>query len=284
MIRQIRNAVTAARHPTVAFDYLRWKAGEATGSPLLVRGAFNTTLQTSSFADYRSTRAFVPKPAEQAMIRRLSNAHPLFIDVGANFGVWTLALAAAHRLATVYAFEPTSTVFQTMRENVERNGLSNVRLQQLAVSSSNGTSTLRVANKMSIFNRLSLPAEGAESVSKVENRFTDAHVEEVQTVTLDDFCAQHNIDRIGFLKVDVEGAEPLVLRGAKGLLGRRAVESIWIEVDPENLAAMGESLDSMAGLMADAGYAFHFLKSDGSLSPAVDIRRERELNMVARPA
>jgi hypothetical protein len=104
---------------------------------------------------------------------------------------------------------------------------------------------------------------------------------------LDDFCRDQGIDRIGFLKIDVEGADVCVLRGARDLLRRQAIELMLIEVDPDNLRESGDSLEDLASLIAEKGYAFHFLQTDGSLGPPVDIRLHarsgHSFDIVARP-
>ena len=100
---------------------------------------------------------------------------------------------------------------------------------------------------------------------------------------LDDFCKDRCLERIGFLKVDVEGAEVCVMKGAENLLRNRAVELIWIEVEPDNFCEMGDSIDDLAYIMKNVGYTFHLLQPNGSSGPPVDIRRERSPNMIAKP-
>src|SRR5262245_34207040 len=120
------NALTAVRHPTVGWDYARWRLGQVLDRPLLVTGAFGTRLEASSYAGLVGTRGFVPRPSEVAMIRALDSKSPVFIDVGANVGAWTVALAAAHPAARIYSFEPTPGEFDVLRGNIARNHQRNV--------------------------------------------------------------------------------------------------------------------------------------------------------------
>ena len=278
----LANAVTAARHPSIGMDYLHWKLGGMVGRPRLVWGAFGTRLRTSTFADFRSTCGFVPRAGAAEMIRKLSVNHPVFIDVGANFGVWTLALAAAHPNADVYCLEPTPNTFAVLCDNIALNGFRNVTPLQLAASDSVGVFSYQVTEKTSQYNRLAPFKPSAVDLER--GRFNRARTIEVKTIRLDDFCRDRNIDKIGFLKIDVEGAEVSVLRGAENLLRGRAIDLICIEVDPENLREMGDSLEDLASLVRDTGYTFHFLKSDGDLSPAVDVRSQHYIKMLVRPA
>jgi len=215
------------------------------------------------------------------MIASLSSNYPVFIDVGANFGVWTTALAAAHRNAHVYCIEPTPDVFGVLQSNIALNGLQNVTAEQLAISDSDGSASFQVINKCSIFNRLAPRKKSAQDLHR--ERFTDPRTIDVRIVQLDDFCTDRGIERIGFLKVDVEGAEVCVIKGAENLLRKGAIDLMWIEVEPDNLCEMGDSIDDLADAMNDVGYTFHLLQPDGSASPAVDIRRNWAPNMIAKP-
>jgi FkbM family methyltransferase len=277
----LRNAITATRHPNIAVEYARWRIGSVIGRPPLVKGAFDTQLHASSFADFRSTRGFVPSSSEAKMILRLSSNCPLFIDIGANVGVWTLALAAAHLEAHVYCLEPTPGIFSVLQNNIALNRLQNVTSEQLAISNSDGFLSFEITKKNSIYNRLAPSKKSAEDLHR--GRFTNSRTIKVRSIRLDDFCRARCIHRIGFLKIDVEGAEVSVLKGAENLLRTRAVDLIWLEVEPDNLREMGDSVDDLAAVMKNVGYTFHFLRADGSPSPPVDIRYQRAPNMIAKP-
>jgi len=280
-----RNAVTASRNPTIGFDYLQWRIGTITGRQSTVNSAFGTRLRAPTFAGLRATRGFVPRTAEVEMIRSLSSKYPLFMVIGANFGVWVAALAAAHPTAHVYCFEPTPDTFTALCDNIALNGLRNVTPLQLAVSDSAGILPFQITENASNLNRLAPIKPPAEDLHR--GRFIGARTAEVRSVVLDDFCRDGGIDRIGFLKIDVEGADLCVLRGARDLLRRRAIELMLIEVDPDNLQELGDSFEELVSVVTDAGYAFHFLQTDGSLGPAVDIRGHarsgHSFDIVAKP-
>ena len=278
----VANALTAVRHPTVGWDYARWRLGEVLDWPLLVKGAFGTQLETSSYAGFSATRCFIPRPCEVAMLRALASHAPLFLDVGANVGVWTVSLAAAHPAAQIYAFEPTPGECDVLRRNLARNRLHNVTPVPMAVSAAAGQLAFQVTpTNRSIFNRLLPTKDTAQDLNR--GRFTTARTIQVPSVRLDEFCQERHIPRIGFLKIDVEGGEVAVLHGAHHLLQRHAVEMIYMEVDPDNLIEMGESIDSLAACVGEAGYRFHELQPDGSPGPPVEIRERRSLNLMALP-
>ena len=281
VMRFLSNVLTATRHPSIGLGYARWSIGKFIGCPSMVVGACGTRLETSSYTEFVSTRALVPGASEAKMIRNLSSNYPLFIDIGANVGVWAVALAAAHPKAHVYCFEPTPNSFSMLRHNVALNRLQNVTATQIAVSDSAGVLPFQVTENMSIFNRLAPSKESAEDMHR--GRFTNARTIDVESICLDDFCKDRRIDRIGFLKIDVEGAEVCVLRGAEQLLRNRAIDLIFIEVDPDNLRELGDSIDDLASVVRNKRYTFHMLRPDGSPGQPVNIRYQRSLNMMAKP-
>ena len=281
-MRFLRNAITAARDPAIGVEYARWRIGSALGRPPLVDNLFDTRLAASTFAEFRATRGFVPSAPEAEMIRRVAAGHPVFFDIGANVGVWTVALAAAHPKAHVYSFEPAPATFRTLCKNVALNRLANVSAAQVAVSDATGVLAFQITRNRSFFNRLAPRKATAEELGR--GRFTEAHTVDVKSIRLDEFCESQGISRIGFLKIDCEGAEPSILKGAERLLRRRAIDLIWMEVDPENLREMGDSLDTLDALMKEIGYTIHLLRPDGLPGPPVDVRRQTSDHMVAIPA
>jgi FkbM family methyltransferase len=153
-------------------------------------------------------------------VRCLPDAGAVVFDVGARVGVWSRALLAraGSKVGRIYAFEPASPHRAALAE-LPADVVEHVAM---AVSATNGHATLF--------------ADGAGSVLASLHRrrlghFGLAHVaqEEVSTVTLDAFCGQRGIERIDFLKMDIEGHELEALRGAERLLRERRIEALSFE-------------------------------------------------------
>ncbi|HET7231340.1 MAG TPA: FkbM family methyltransferase [Longimicrobium sp.] len=146
------------------------------------------------------------------------------LDVGANVGAYTLLLGAWVRPGgRVYAFEPAPEAFGGLSRHVALNGLGGVVTPvRAAVSARTGTATLAV-DGLSGANRLDASAAG----------------ERVETVTLDDFCRREGI-RPTFIKIDVEGAELDVLRGARETIrqGGHGL-ALFVEMHPTIWGEMG---------------------------------------------
>lgn len=141
----------------------------------------------------------------------VKNARPDWVafDVGMNFGYFTCLLASCCQ--EVHGFEPVGWLATRARANVELNGFTNVTINELALSDRTGTA------------QLNLPAEtdcnwGTSSL--VHRSSSPTATAEVTLDTLDSYFAARGLTRLDFIKVDVEGAENLVMHGGKKTLER----------------------------------------------------------------
>jgi len=132
-----------------------------------------------------------------------------FIDVGANIGV--LTISAARRvggLGRVLAIEPSPSVFPYLERNIALNGLANVVTARVAVSDSNRDNVPFYQAPVDHFGMGALaPQFYSESCP-------------VMTRTLDHLVESQQLDHVSVLKIDVEGHEAAVFRGARKLLAR----------------------------------------------------------------
>lgn len=126
----------------------------------------------------------------------------VFVDIGANTGIYTLK-AAKHfdNSGVVLAIEPFPEVLATLHRSVQANDFTNVRLRNLGVGARTEVRTLWMN---------SAKPHSFSLVDKVE----DARGLSVLTVSLDDLCRWEKLDRLDYLKIDAEGAEQEILSGA----------------------------------------------------------------------
>ncbi len=135
------------------------------------------------------------------------NAGSVFVDVGANIGVFTLP--AARKVGSdgcVLAIEPSPAVFPYLKGNVALNGLSNVLLERCVAFDHDADQVAFYEAPVEYFGMGSLASQ-----------FHD-HPISVRARTLDHILSERRIRRVDLLKVDVEGFEAAVFRGAKQLL------------------------------------------------------------------
>jgi FkbM family methyltransferase len=185
---------------------------------------------------------------EDARIARLiCGALPpdgVFLDVGANVGIHTLA--AARRLApgrgAVLAFEPHPANYRALVRNVALNGYGQVTAENLGLSDAHAVLT-----------GASSPDGGNWSLAS-----EGAYCFEVRLVPLDDYLQDHPVSGMNVVKIDVEGAEVQVLRGARRTFARFR-PLIVFEVCSRWLGRMKTSKEELFDELHAQGYAVHAL-------------------------
>ena len=175
-----------------------------------------------------------------SVIDRLVRPGDTFIDAGANIGMITLhAAARVGPRGRIFCFEPNPEARNRLREHVSMNGLNNVTVLEKALGEVPTTATLTMAKAHTGTGTLrSLP--------------TALRTYRVQVARLDDWAGEITEGRI-FLKVDTEGYDFNVLKGARRLLDRPDV-SVFAEINHRWLQELGQSADEMLAYMKTLGY------------------------------
>lgn len=179
---------------------------------------------------------------EGRMLRRLLAAirdGDTFFDIGANIGTVTLPVAVAGA-AECLAFEPEPANAARLAENAELNGLANVTVIEAAMWSEPGEVRLRAAGPV-----------GTGTASAFAHGDGMALV---PAVTVDSFAGGGRAAP-GVIKIDVEGAELEVLRGAEAALASGRVRDLFVETHPVALARRGESEAGLVSMLETHGYA-----------------------------
>ena len=167
------------------------------------------------------------EPGLLRLFRSLIQPGMVVVDVGAHIGTYTLEAArllAGH--GKVYSFEPTPRIFAILRDNIQVNGFLEaglVVLDQAAVTDSEGVATLGVYPEDSGHNTLF----AEDCPAKVE----------VRTTALDEALAAET--QVDLVKIDAEGAEPLILRGMKRIISHNFGIQILMEFAPGHLGRAG---------------------------------------------
>jgi FkbM family methyltransferase len=159
------------------------------------------------------------------------------MDVGANWGLYSLLISrAVGPSGKVYAFEPVPEIFARLKEHIALNNATNVIPVPIALSDEKGTA------KMSV----------KEGESSLFRRVSDEFVE-VQVERLDDFVEREKIERVDAIKIDVEGAELKVIRGADKTI-RRDKPILMVEIQAATLQAAGTTPEELFETIVSYGY------------------------------
>jgi FkbM family methyltransferase len=195
-----------------------------------------------SVFEWNALRGLPCESATTALFHQVLRPGMVVFDVGANVGYYSmLAARALGATGHVHSFEATPIVANRIRENLAINGLDNVTVNNLAVCDRVGTVEFRVQPDDSEGNSLVHYEAGWETVR-------------VPATTLDEYTTEHKISHVNLIKIDVEGAEGMVLAGASGLLSGDECPVLIIESNPATLEAAGHSPQGIRNLLASHDY------------------------------
>lgn len=183
------------------------------------------------------------EPNETALVRALLRPGDGFLDVGANIGWFTLTAAqVVGPEGRVIAVEATPPTFDRLRGNIALNSLSNITLHGCAVSDVPGEvwiGQLHGANRGMNSMRAAKAEAGGEGWS-------------VPAVTLDGLLA--DAGPIHLVKMDIEGAEALALRGFRQRLSAPDAPDVLVELTPAYLGELGTGPEEILSLFAETGH------------------------------
>jgi FkbM family methyltransferase len=185
------------------------------------------------------------------------------VDVGAHYGVYTVALAsiAEH----VHAVEPSTHALAVLQRNVELNRLGNVTIHPCALGATEGHAPLFTHEDRS---RASLNQFSTEQT----------HGESVPVRRLDDLI----VGRVDLIKIDIEGYELPALEGATRILADQRPRVLF-EFLPDAARRGGYDPHGVWDLLARLGYRFEQLTPDGVQESISDPEASTSLNVLALP-
>lgn len=166
--------------------------------------------------DRTQALAYLTRRYSEDLIQEIVSRLPaggVFFDVGSNVGLVTFQVAQRRPDARIVAFEANPAAVAGWRRNRRLSASDQVAVEPAAVSDSVGVVTVHAPSIDLGAGRVQATGDG----------------EPVPATALDAYCDAHGIDRIDVLKVDVEGSEPDVLEGSRGLLTSGRIRALIIE-------------------------------------------------------
>jgi len=192
----------------------------------------------------------------------LASSANVTFDIGANIGIFSLLAGHANPRGRVHAFEPDERAFRRLVRHVELNGLSNVECHCTAVADVDGDVTLHAATAARSEEAVAVSAQTSVSRRHVEAEGARVeHIDERRTaaVTIDRFIDAHDIATVDLVKLDVEGAEPLVLAGMIETIRRHRPDIVCEVLDTE----AGRAVEAV---LAPCGYSWSQLTWAGPVA------------------
>jgi FkbM family methyltransferase len=214
-----------------------------------VAGGRLRLLSNSDLLLQRSLSFHTKEPETNAWIGGMP-ADGVFYDVGANVGVFTLL--AATRARKVYAFEPVALNYAVLTRNLMLNSLDSKAVAYcLAIGEKTSFDTMRLGSGVigaahHTFGR---------NVDACHQEFVPAFLQGALSMSLDDLVYSHGFECPTYLKIDVDGNEHLVIKGAARLLGDARLKSVLIELNKELAIDKGvvETIAAAGFRLAEAG-------------------------------
>ena len=176
------------------------------------------------------------------------------IDVGANIGRWSVAMLSAAQESgrscdlRMHVFEPSAYTFGCLAATLHG---QKVKLQRMAMSDGSGSSLLHVM----------APAAGTNSLHAPHGVSSGVLTEEVTTTTLSSYAEQAGLDQLALVKIDTEGHDLAVLRGARQLFAEQRISVAQFEYNHRWIYARSYLRDAFE-LLEPLGYRV------GKLTPA----------------
>lgn len=204
------------------------------------------------------------EPRLTRYLERIEAPEGLFLDIGANVGYYSLL--AARRFSRVIAFEPSPRAQRLLRANLARNGVTNVEVHEVAVGDSAGECVLVESASNNI------------GATRVVGESPERGGPRVALRPLLDFLDAESLPKVRFVKLDIEGAEPPVVRHLLPALESMSPDlEIAVEVTPSPDPEAQQAVVGMFQSLLDAGFRARRLAGAYDLADYLDRAASFEL-------
>ena len=208
---------------------------------------------------------------ETELVKEIVKPGAVVIDVGANIGYFTLLFShLAGEGGKVYAFEPDPKNHELLLKNLDVNKVGNTTAVKKALSNKTGKTKL-------FLDQLNL-GDMSMAAGNIDN---PAGFLEVETITLDEYLAGEQEKRVDFIKIDVQGAEALVIEGAEKTI-KTAKPKILLEFWPWGLRNLGSDPEALLRRIEGYGYTIkvldvqNFVLKTQSVSEIMRLQKNRK--------
>lgn len=201
---------------------------------------------------------------------KLIGRDSVVFDIGANIGYYTLIAAHKATHGSVHSFEPVHVNFQALEKNISLNNLSNVIANACGISN---------AHSMEKYYVSSIDNSGMSGMKPAEN--FSGLVETINTITVDDYVREHDLERLDFVKIDIEGNELNALMGMKNVL-QKFKPVIFIELVEKHLQKFDTNIAAVYNFLRSYEYAPYEIVSAGVFK-AIQVEKESDMMVFLPP-
>ncbi|WP_392534646.1 FkbM family methyltransferase [Nostoc sp. C117] len=188
-----------------------------------------------------------------------------FIDIGANVGIYTLLAASKIKSGSIYSFEALPKNYTRLKENLTLNQFRQVQPYAIAISDFTGNTALNLA-------------EG-DSMPFITSDVTKNTIT-VPTDTLDNLLPIEIISELTLVKMDIEGAELLAMKGAISLLKQQRPH-VWIMEINDAVKNFGYQKQDIVNLLQEYGYGLYTYNPVTNQVDAITLEQQQGNNILA---
>jgi FkbM family methyltransferase len=219
-----------------------------------------------AFRAWRRNLRWRKHEPETPYLADLLSGAPVCLHVGASDGRHSYVMTQVAPKATIYAIEPSAFSFEVLKTTVAWHRIADrVTPVHAAVGDKPGEMLLVTPRKLTgrMGRAYAFVAETPpEGKARPDLQDTGMELQPTPVITLDGFCAEHGLDHIDFIRMDIEGAELMALTGAAAILDRDRPH-VLLEIHPEMLAArFGGTAEQVVDLFTARGYRMFALNGD----------------------
>jgi FkbM family methyltransferase len=243
-------------------------------APLLLRLPFGVWWLPKGSALDRQLLSGGFESSEAKFVGRFLRSGMTVLDIGAHHGFYTLLSSKlVGPKGRVFAFEPSARERKRLARHVALNRCSNVQIEPIAIGSCRSQADLFLVDGAEDYcNSLRPPIVEAKT-----------HKIRVDVTSLDEFRSCAGIKTIDFVKIDVEGAELEVLKGARSVLTATPRPVMLVEVYDIRTGPWGYRAREIVSFLNQLGYRWFSLLADGTLQPVEPTLEVYDMNLVAIP-
>ncbi len=183
---------------------------------------------------------------ETDMVGLLIKENDTCIDVGANFGYYSVYMCQhVGSEGYVHAFEPLNHTWKILQDNIKLNELNNIKYNELALDETIGDK------------EIFLPDIGISGSFKLHNYDKTYKKFIINTTTLDSYVVENKIEKIDFIKADIEGAEFAMIKGAKQVL-EKFKPTLFLEIQEHSTVLFGYKPIDIMDYLLKMGYQIFY--------------------------
>ncbi len=191
-----------------------------------------------------------------ALMKRILKDGDTFVDIGSNIGLMSLAASKfVGENGVVYAFEPHPDTFSILQDNIELNNSKNIFSYNIALGAKE--------EKALIYSNMKV---NRGSASLIKTSHNQSEGKDVAIKSLDDFIIEKGIKNIRMVKVDVEGWELEVFKGARQLLGGENAPIVCFEYSNGHALQNGQLSDLYKFIQSVNDYKLYRLEKGKEIS------------------